>query len=380
MELQSIFTILIVLIIVLIVLAFFILAKLSQQSWNSQNKQNNDELKNAMQHMWDQLERKLNDSTRQIDEKLFQTSSSIDKKLEASQRFIGDNMSKTYETSSKIHKNANDSIQAITEKISKLEETNSQIKDIGWQLRGLENILKNPKQRGNLGEYFLKELLENTFAENQFALQHPIWKAWIVDAALFLGWKTIPIDAKFPHENYDRLIHAENEFESLKFWKELKKDIKKRIDEVAKYIVPEQDTTDFAFMLIPAEWMYYDIFISRVGNIQSKEIIEYSFSKKVIICAPSSFYAYLQTVMQWMKALKIEDEAKEIQRYVIKLQKDLEKYEEVFNKVWASLWTTVSHYNNANKRLEIIDTDIYKLTNGQAWGQKHLTDIEKPVS
>lgn len=376
-DLQLVFTVLIILIIVLIILAIVILNKLSKTQ-NSSDEKGIKMLHDSLAHLWQNLDRKISDSSRNIDEKLGKTSEILDRKLNDSHKMMGENMSKTFDTSSRINREANKAIEEITKKMTKIEETNAQIKDIWGQLKWLENILKNPKQRGNLWEYFLKELLENVFGEWQYQLQFPIPWAGIVDAALFIGKKIIPIDSKFPQENYDRLIVAEDEYSINKFGSELKKDIKKRIDETSKYILPEKDTTDFAFMLIPAEWLYYDIFINKVGWISAKELIEYAFKKKVIICSPSSFYAYLQTVMQGMKALQIENEAKEIQKYVIKLQKDLEKYEEIFGKIWNSLSTTVNHYNSANKRLEIIDTDIFKITTWEAGWNKILTDVEKP--
>ena len=376
-DLQLVFTILIVLIIVLIILAIFILHKLSIGSHWSDSK-SLKLLNDSLSSLWANLDRKISDSNKNIDEKLWKTSEILDRKLSDSQRMLWENMTRTFDTSTKINIEANKAIEEITKKIGKLEETNAQIKDIWGQLQWLENILKNPKQRGNLWEYFLKELLENVFSTDQYTTQYSIWNIGIVDAALFIGGKTIPIDAKFPQENYDRLIHADNDIQIDKYASELKKDIKKRIDETSKYIAPENNTTDFAFMLIPAEGLYYDIFINKVWNIKAKEIIEYAFSKKVIISSPSSFYAYLQTVMQGMKALQIENEAKEIQKYVIKLQKDLEKYEETFSKIWNSLWATVNHYNTANKRLEIIDTDIFKLTSWEAGGKSHFEEIQKP--
>ncbi len=270
-------------------------------------------------------------------------------------------MSRTFATSSKISEDSNKRIEEITKKLTELWETSKHIQDIGTQLRGLENVLKNPKQRGNLGEYFLKELLENVFSPEQYKLQFTL-STGIVDAALFLGGKVIPIDAKFPHENYERLIASEDEYSIKKYSGELKKDIKNRIDEVSKYILPSEETTDFAFMLIPAEGMYYDMFINKLWDISPSKLIEYGFSKKVIICSPSWFYAYLQTVLQWMKSLQIEEQAKEIQKYVLKLQKDLWSYEEVFAKLGASLGTSVNHYNTAQKRFQIIDKDIVKIS------------------
>lgn len=275
-------------------------------------------------------------SMKLLQDQLFHLHRTLDSRLSESSKIISETTSRNFQTTARVSEESNKRIEEITKKLTELGETNKQIQDIGSQLKGLENILKNPKQRGNLGEYFLKELLENVFAPEQYALQFGL-STGVVDAALFLGGRVIPIDAKFPQENYQRLIESEDEFSQKKYSGELKKDIKHRIDEVAKYILPEEDTTDFAFMLIPAEGLYYDIFIAKVGGISASSIIEYGFAKKVIICSPSGFYAYLQTVLQGMKSLQIEKQAQEIQQYVLKLQKDLKLYEEVFSKLGNSL-------------------------------------------
>lgn len=313
-----------------------------------------------------------------IQDHIFNLNKTLDTKLGESSKLLSDNMSKTFATSTKINEEANKRIQEITKKLTQLEETNKQIKDIWGQLSWLENILKNPKQRWNLWEYFLKELLENVFNVEQYKLQYTINWVWIVDAALFIWWKVIPIDSKFPQENYERLIASEDEYSTKKYSTELKKDIKNRINETSKYVVPEENTTDFAFMLIPAEWLYYDLFINKVWGLDVKNLIEYAFSKKVIICSPSGFYAYLQTVLQGMKAMQIEEKAKEIQKYVIKLQKDLNTYEELFTKVGNSIWATVNHYNKAYKKLTHIDKDIVKITDWEAWWEVQLLELDKP--
>lgn len=324
------------------------------------------------------LDNKLTQNTKSIEEKLQYTNKTLDSKLTDANKLITDNMQKTFATSSKINEEANKRIEDITKKLTQLEETNKQIKDIWWQLRWLENILKNPKQRWNLWEYFLKELLENVFNPDQYKIQHTIDWIWVVDAALFIWWTIIPIDSKFPQENYEKLVSHDDEYNIKKYSQELKKDLKNRIDETSKYVNPEKGTTDFAFMLIPAEGMYYDIFINKIWDIGSGKLIEYGFSKKVIICSPSSFYAYLQTVIQGMKSLQIEEQAKEIQKFVIKLQKDLSDYEELFQKVWNSLWTTVNHYNNAYKRFSIVDKDIIKITQSTESSSVEPLQLNKP--
>ena len=319
---------------------------------------------------------KNSSDTKLLQEQLFHLSKTLDYKLSESNKVLNENMSKTFATSSKISADSNKAIEEITKKLTELGETNKQIHDIWSQLKGLENILKNPKQRWNLGEYFLWELIENVFSPEQYKLQYSL-STGIVDAALFLWGKVIPIDAKFPQENYQRLIESEDEFSTKKYSSDLKKDIKNRIDEVSKYILPEEDTTDFAFMLIPAEGMYYDIFINKLWDISSSKLIEYGFSKKVIICSPSWFYAYLQTVLQWMKSLQIEKKAKEIQKYVVKLQKDLESYQTNFTKLGNSLNTTVNHYNTSAKRFQIIDKDIFKISDGKAGWEVQYIELDK---
>jgi DNA recombination protein RmuC len=312
-----------------------------------------------------------------LQNQLLSLNKTLDNKLSENNQSLNKNMTESLKNSTNIADTSNKNIEAITKKLTELWETNKQIQDIGNRLEWLESILKNPKRRGNLWEYFLRELLENVFNPDQYQLQYTM-SSWIVDAALFIGDKIIPIDSKFPQENYEKLVNSEDEFTTKKYSGELKKDIKNRIDETAKYILPEESTTDFAFMLIPAEWVYYDIFINKLWDITPSKLIEYWFSKKVIICSPSWFYAYLQTVLQWMKSLQIEAQAKEIQKYVLKLQKDMRSYEEVFDKLWNSLSTTVNHYNTGKKRLEIIDKDILKI-NPEALEDKYTLDtVDNP--
>jgi len=314
-----------------------------------------------------------------LQDQILHMNKTLDYKLTESNQTLGKNMSESLKNSSHIADTSNKNIEAITKKLTELDETNKQIQHIWNRLEWLENVLKNPKRRGNLWEYFLRELLENVFTPEQYTLQYSLWSG-IVDAVLFIWDKVIPIDSKFPQENYEKLISSEDEFSIKRYSSDLKKDIKNRIDETAKYILPEENTTDFAFMLIPAEWVYYDIFINKLWDISPTKLIEYGFSKKVIICSPSWFYAYLQTVIQGMKSLQIEQQAREIQKYVLKLQKDLHSYEEVFWKLWNSLSTTINHYNTGKKRLEIIDKDILKISPEAERSSHSLLDLEWPNS
>lgn len=256
-------------------------------------------------------------------------------------------------------------LQEVTEKMSKLESTNKNIMGFASQLQSLENILKNPKQRGILGEYFLETLLKNVLPPSSFQMQYKFRDNEIVDAVIFVKDKVIPIDSKFSLENYNRILEEKDEAQREKFEKIFKQDLKNRIEETAKYIRPEENTMDFAFMFIPSEGIYYDLLINQVGavKVNTRDLIEYAFTeKKVIIVSPTNFLAYLQTVLQGLRALQIEESAKEILENVRKLKSHIQAFDENFSKVGKHLGTTVSMYNNAYKEFGKIDKDVMKIT------------------
>lgn len=267
-------------------------------------------------------------------------------------------------------------IKDVTEKLVRLEETNKQVVSVSDQLRGLEDILKNPKQRGILGEYYLETLLKNVFPPGVYQMQYSFKNGDIVDAVVFYQEKIIPIDSKFSLENYNRLVAAQTDEERAAAEKTFRADLKNRIDETAKYVRPQENTTDFAFMFIPAEAIYYDLLINKVGG-SGQNLIEYATKdKKVMIVSPTSFLAYLQTVLQGMKALQIQKSAQEIIRRVQDLGRHIGAYEGYMQKVGTHLGTTVNAYNAAYKELEKIDKDVLKIGGESAGVEAAL--LEKP--
>jgi len=336
---------LVIIILILIVLVFFLITKPSRR----------DET-----------------SLKMLQNQLFHLNQTIDKNLSKS----NENIWRTLETNQKISSEATKKIEEITKKLSSLEETNNQIKNIWTQLQWLEKILQNPKQRGILWEYFLEQVLKNVLAPNNYSLQYS-FKSWdIVDAVVFVGENIIPIDSKFSLENYNKIINSDDKNIKEIYEKQFKFDLKKRIDETSKYIKPEEGTLDFAFMFIPSETIYYDLLTNKYGG---SDLLEYAFKeKKVIIVSPTSFYAYLQTVLQWLKALVIEQKAKDIAKQVSKLARHLEVYEQTFEKLGNSLGTTVNHYNNSYKEFKKIDKDIVKITGEETNFEKETILINKP--
>lgn len=255
-------------------------------------------------------------------------------------------------------------IEDITRKLTQVEGTNKQILNFSEKLQSLENILKNPKQRGILGEYFLETLLGHVLQPNQYKIQYKFENGEIVDAAIFMQDKIIPIDAKFSLEKYNKIMESTDEVQREKLQKEFKMDVKNRIDETAKYIRPIENTTDFAFMFIPAEGIYYNLLIYKVGNtdVRSEDLIEYAFKKRVIIVSPTSFFAYLQTVLQGLKALKMEESVKEVIKRVGELGRHMEVYETYMQKLGNQFGTAVNTYNSAYKEFKKIDKDVLKIS------------------
>lgn len=293
----------------------------------------------------------------------------IDSKLSETHRANQEHLHQTTNIIQNITGQSAKLISEVTEKLTKLDETNKQVVNFSSQLQNLQDILKNPKQRGVLGEYFLEETLKNVLPPNSYEMQFPFKDGTIVDAVVKVKNRIIPIDAKFSLENYERILNCRDQSEKEGLEKIFKQDVKNRIDETAKYIKPEEGTMDFAFMFIPSEAIYYDLLINKIGAVQisTRDLIEYAVKeKKVIIVSPTCFLAYLQTVLQGLRAMQIEESAKSIRANVEKLGRHLITYDEFMRKLGVSMSTTVSHYNNAYKEFKKVDKDVARITEGKS--------------
>ncbi len=280
-------------------------------------------------------------------------------------QLLDSKLSETHATNRQQFGESAQLIKEVTEKLTKLDETNRQVVNFSAQLQSLQDILKNPKQRGVLGEYYLETLLKNCLPPSSYQMQYTFKNSMIVDAVVFVKDKIIPVDSKFSLENYNRIIEAPTKTERERFEKVFLNDLKLRIVETAKYIQPDQGTMDFAFMFIPHEAIYYDLLINKIGAIteETENLIQRAASKyKVIIVSPTSFLAYLQTVLQGLRAMQIEESAKGIIASVGKLGQHLESYESYLKKLGLSLSTTVNHFNSASKEFVKIDKDVMKIS------------------
>lgn len=287
------------------------------------------------------------------------------------QKELGDRMGETHQAVRQSFAASTNVVRDVTERITRMEETAKQVLDVTAQLQSLQDMLKNPKQRGILGEYYLETLLKNVLPDG-YQMQYKFSDGEIVDAVIFIKDKIVPIDSKFSLENYNRVAEETNATEREKLEKLFVNDLKLRIQETAKYIRPREGTMDFAFMFIPHEAIYYDLLINKIGSVteDTESIIQRAAGKyHVIIVSPTSFYAYLQTVMQGLKALQIEEQAKEIRTRVGDLGRHLAAYEQHFSSVGKNLGTVVNQYNLASKDFALIDKDVLKIagtSNGYA--------------
>lgn len=316
----------------------------------------------------------MNEISRTVDRKVGDLTKTVDTKINESSKNMQESMRSQLSESAKL-------IREVTQGLTKLDETNKQVVSFADQLQNLQDILKNPKHRGILGEYYLETLLKNVLAPGQYQMQYAFKNGEIVDAAVFVKDKVIPIDSKFSLENYNKLVSEKNPAEKEKLEKMFVGDLKIRIQETSKYIRPAENTMDFAFMFIPHEAIYYDLLVNKIGSAadETDNLIQRAASKyKVIIVSPTSFLAYLQTVLQGLKAMMIEETAKDIVKHVGQLGTHLKKYEEYHVKLGASLSTVVNHYNNSGKELKKVDKDVLRIT-GETPGIE-VAMLEKPES
>ncbi len=382
MSTETLLSIIAILLLFLIIGVIFVIMKISKPQKNDSGLDKSmtflqNQISSLTQIQNEKLDRtvkdlndRLKEQNQTLNEQLNKSNVNLVQQFAMSQKSIRDSS----ETASKI-------IKDVTEKLTKLDETNKQVVGFAGQLQSLERILKNPKQRGILGEYFLETVLKNVMSPSDYQMQYKFANGEIVDAAVFVKDKIIPIDSKFSLENYNKIVAEDDPLEKEKLEKIFKQDLKNRIEETAKYIRPEEGTMDFAFMFIPSEGIYYDLLINQVGAIKvnTVDLINYAFAeKKVIIVSPTSFLAYLQTVLQGLRALKIEESAQQIVIQVKMLEKHLDAFGENFDKVGKHLGTTVNAYNTSFKNFKTIDKDVFKLT-GDSMAIT-AEEVDKPVT
>lgn len=317
------------------------------------------------------LQNQLQDLSRSVEAKLGEGTSRM---FESMRTQFGESQRLAVDIRDLVHKQLTEVARGVAE----TKESTKQVFTIAEQLQNLEKVLKNQKQRGNLGEAGLELILSNILPPDRFKMQYDFANGETVDAAIFVKEGIVPVDAKFPLENYVRLLDEKDPERKAEYEEAFKKDLKKRIDETSKYIRPEEGTLGFAFMYIPAESIYYDLVTGSVGAVNARNLLDYAQNeKKVIIVSPTTFFAYLNSVLYGFKAFRIEKDAEQIKKNVEVLMKHLEAYDVYYKKIGNALSTTVNHYNAGTKELGKIDKDILKITGASVGVETQL--LEKPA-
>ncbi len=327
------------------------------------------------------LDEKIDRENRRTQDKIDHMNESVNRKIDYNNSRVQDSIARQLSESGRQMRDSKRTIAEISERLATINETNKHVESVADELKTLQSVLQNPKQRGVFGEYYLDTVLGNVLPVGSYSLQYKFKDGEIVDAVVFLDkGKILPIDSKFSLENYNRMVAAKDKTERNAYAKKLRDDLKGRIDETSKYIRPAEKTMEFAFMFIPSESLYYDLLINKVGASSSeRDLIEYAYrDKKVIIVSPTSFMAYLQTILQGLRSLEIEKDTAEIQARVAKLGQHINTFDAYMSKLGNSLGTTVNHYNAAYKSLAQIDKDVVKIATGEPTIEPNL--LERPVA
>ena len=365
-----------IVIISLLVIVFLTLIYLITKSKSSTSSIEATDLMNFSNNLNTQIQ----DIRKEIDNNSRESRGEIEAKLNNINKQINDYHKSSSISITQQFKESNKVIKDVTSELEKIKGTNEQVLSFANQMKTLEKILGNQKQRGVLGEIQLENLLANVLPPELFKMQHSFSNKEIVDAIVRVGDFIIPIDAKFSLDNYNKMIESNNKDELADLEKKFKSDIKNRIDETSKYIRPSEKTTDYAYMFIPADGLYQDLLNSRVGSlkINQRDLVNYAYEKKVMIVSPMSLFPMLQITVKALHNMKVEDSINDIIKNVEKLSNHLNAYKTYHDKLGNTLGTAVNHYNDSTKEFKKIDKDIVKIS-GSSNLNLDTSFVEKPL-
>ena len=307
-----------------------------------------DAVNHQLVHVMQQVNSQLGQVTSQVNTRLGQVTDQL-------QKSTGD-LNTRLDNAAKV-------VSDVSKGLGGLSEATKKVFEVGKDIASLQEILRSPKLRGGLGELFLGDLLAQILPPAHFTLQHRFKSGEVVDAVIRLGQNLVPVDAKFPLENFKRVIEVSSEEEQRAAKRKFISDVKKHIDAISgKYILPDEGTFDFALMYIPAENVYYELIIKDEAMDTDKGLLNYAFAKRVIPVSPNSFYAYLQTILLGLKGMHIEERAQDILTNLARLSGDFRKFQEEFELVGKHLTNTKSRYDEADKKLAKFEDKLQSLS------------------
>jgi len=283
-----------------------------------------------LQHQLHAMQERLDNFGKTVSESLQSSTASMNTRLDRAAQVVGD-----------------------------LREKVGQIHEVGKAAAELVNIMRAPKLRGGMGELFLGDLLAQILPPEHYRLQHRFKSGEAVDAVIQIGARLVPVDAKFPYENFKRVLEAATESDRVAARKQFLRDVKKHVDAIAtKYILPDEGTYDFALMYVPAENVYYETIIKEEAGATEHQLFGYALQKRVVPISPNSFYAYLQTILLGLRGMQVEQRAVEILATLQRLRGDFDRLQENFRLVGKHLTNAGSAYSDTEKSLTKLDAKL----------------------
>jgi DNA recombination protein RmuC len=288
----------------------------------------------------------LAERTAEVDRRLAGLVETMDRRLGELDRRVDTRLESATRTATEIHR-----------QLGRLGEANTQMLERARDLARLEQALRPPKARGGFGELLLANLLADTFPRDKYELQHGFKGGERVDAVIRLDRSLVPVDAKFPLDNFHRLVEADGDAAREAHAKQFNRDVKAHVDAIAdKYIRPDEGTYEFALMYLPAEAVYYELVCNRIGGDSSP--LAYALERRVIPVSPATLHAYLLVILLGFKGLQIEEHAREVMAYCAQLGKDFGRFKEDFELVGTHLGRAQTKYAEAEKRLGRFETKL----------------------
>jgi DNA recombination protein RmuC len=278
--------------------------------------------------------------------------SRVNERLEALSRNVGERIEASRKTLDERLESTGKVVREVQRSLGEVDASVKGVSQITRDIRALQDILKAPKLRGGLGEFFLGDLLAQVFPPSQYTLQYGFASGERVDAVIRAGNGLVPVDAKFPLENFRRVVEAEGEEAQRKERRAFLTDIRKHVNDIAtKYIRPDEGTYDFALMYIPAENVYYEAVVRDEEIADEKGVLSYALSKRVIPVSPNSFYAYLQVILIGLQGLRIESQARQILERIQGLRAEFSRLGDDFGVAGKHMSNALNRYAEAEKHL-----------------------------
>jgi len=308
------------------------------------------------------IQNQINASIQQTSQNVEALRASLGKSIQTLAEQVSRSLSETNKTVGDRLDNTTKIMGDVRQQLGQLDESSKRMAEVGREISKLQDILQPPKLRGALGELFLAEILAQVLPADHYKLQYQFKGGETVDAVIMLHLGLVPIDAKFPLENFKRIIASTGEDERKAARKTFINDVKGHIDAIAgKYIRMDENTFDFALMYIPAENVYYETIIKDDEFGGGMSLFNYALKKRVIPGSPNSFYAYLQTIILGLKGMRVEEHSREILENLSRLEKEFANFAEAFKLVGLHLDNSQKKYSEAQKRFGKLESNVERI-------------------